>query len=639
MLRERLSVGGATVPVCPPPQWQHFGSKSTLSISLKCALTWIRELRPIRPISRRSLDASTRTRVLIALRRGLRTRCSMRYMRMSTPKRSAALAHLVLPTTQHALSAIFEIGEASVSALTELRAHRDELAAYPRDGLGPAAVGAQPEDQPLAMFDQTPGALAQRLHHRLDAPPLGAVPDGMRIGPEQAALSHQSQDVHSQCLHLAHQGVGVELALRQPGEIKVGLELRVELLARGVVRVQRSDVLGIESGWQARHPALRCELGHDQHPPVLVDCALDQTQHSVHGRADAPDGHSLHAQAGAHACARSLPLCGCIGVQARGQRGHVAVTQVPLDQSVHPRRVGLIARFSATHHTHRVKARVQVRQDRHLRARGAHTLCHRHDWLKVQVGLFRGRGSSRGPRRALHTPAQRQIRADPVRTELGRQRAVASHARMGAVYAFLGRAAVVAAGGRDVVLLCPGGVHVKRQPATGQHTALRAPTAGQGVHHRCGQVKPLGRTRAHALAKRRAGGRQSDAQRLLAERVTSVIFDGVEVAVGLHAQASVAARDVAAAHTALDRRRRFESTQHGLHRRQAVPHQRYADHRCKGRSQLSINWRLVFNRHGCIDTDTHPRPTRSITRRQNQSSAFACQINNLPQSSLGVITD
>ena len=94
------------------------------------------------------------------------------------------------------------------------------------------------------------------------------------------------------------------------------------------------------------------------------------------------------------------------------------------------------------------------------------------------------------------------------------------------------------------------------------------------------------------------------------------------VGADMHEEASVAARVVAARHTALDRRRRFESTQHGLHGRQAVPHQRQADHRRKGRSQLSINWRLVFNKHGYIDTDTRPQLTRSITRRQNQCSTI-----------------
>ena len=106
-----------------------------------------------------------------------------------------------------------------------------------------------------------------------------------------------------------------------------------------------------------------------------------------------------------------------------------------------------------------------------------------------------------------------QIRAKPVRAEIDRQRTVAIHAPTGAanaLLALLDRAAVVSAGGGDVAPLCPEGVHVKRQPATGKHAALRAPTAEQGFDHRRGKVKPLGRTRAQALAQRRAGGRQSD---------------------------------------------------------------------------------------------------------------------------------
>ena len=152
----------------------------------------------------------------------------------------AALAHLVLITTQHALRAIFEFGAVSVPALTALRAYRAQLAVYPRESLGPAVDGVQPEDQPLARFDKTPDVVDGCLHHCIDSPHLGAVPDGGRIRPASRTLPSVARC--SSPIPRAGK-TDVELALRQPGEISVGSELRVKLLVDAVVGVQGNDVM------------------------------------------------------------------------------------------------------------------------------------------------------------------------------------------------------------------------------------------------------------------------------------------------------------------------------------------------------------------------------------------------------------
>lgn len=55
---------------------------------------------------------------------------------------------------------------------------------------------------------------------------------------QQAALAHQTQNVHcQQRSELAHQVVGVELARGQTLQVKVGLELRVELLVRAAIGI------------------------------------------------------------------------------------------------------------------------------------------------------------------------------------------------------------------------------------------------------------------------------------------------------------------------------------------------------------------------------------------------------------------
>ncbi len=66
---------------------------------------------------------------------------------MNAPVRSHAVAHRVLPTPRRALGAVFEIREVSGLGLAALRACGEQLAVHPREGLGCAVVGAQPEDQ------------------------------------------------------------------------------------------------------------------------------------------------------------------------------------------------------------------------------------------------------------------------------------------------------------------------------------------------------------------------------------------------------------------------------------------------------------------------------------------------------------
>ena len=60
------------------------------------------------------------------------------------------------------------------------------------------------------MLDESASPVDQLLHHRFDAPALGAVAY-RRVAAQQATLSHQAQDVHRQRSKLADEVVGVEL--------------------------------------------------------------------------------------------------------------------------------------------------------------------------------------------------------------------------------------------------------------------------------------------------------------------------------------------------------------------------------------------------------------------------------------------
>ena len=154
-----------------------------------------------------------------------------------------------------------------------------------------------------------------------------------------------------------------------------------------------------------------------------------------------------------------------------------------------------------------------------------------------------------------------------MRTQVGRQRAVAVHPGVGAPNALLGRAPVVHRKG----------VHVQRQPAAGQYAVVRPLAAQQRLDHPGHMLEHRAGLGVHALAQRRARRQQLDAQRLLEELVAprwpTIALDGVEVALALHQQPQVRPHDVGVAHARAHRQRRIELGPLRAQRLQVVAHQ------------------------------------------------------------------
>ena len=109
----------------------------------------------------------------------------------------------------------------------------------------------------------------------------------------------------------------------------------------------------------------------------------------------------------------------------------------------HLRHAGAPGCLDHAHQARGVEARVEPRENRRLGFGRAQLLGHRNDALEVEIG-FAGR--------VLHARAQRQLQAKAVAARIGRQRAVAVHARTGhergpypgsAAHTFFDRAAVV----------------------------------------------------------------------------------------------------------------------------------------------------------------------------------------------------
>ncbi|CUJ22113.1 Uncharacterised protein [Achromobacter xylosoxidans] len=385
-------------------------------------------------------------------------------------------------------------------------------------------------------------------------------------GPCRPAWSIKAQDVHRQRRKFTHQIVGVELARWQPLQVQVGLELRVELLVRAVIGVQGDDGLGIERlGKQTCAPSLQGEPRFDQDLAFGLDGSLGQAQHPAQRSLNPLDLQRLLPHRHALARAGGLPDGGRVGGKTSGQRRHVGRARVPLDQPIDLGSAGLcrtarVVRLDLAHQRCGVEPRVQPCQDRRLRPEGAQALGHRNDPLEVERGLTS---------RVLHAGSQGQLQAEPVGTQIRRQRAVAIDPSIGAAHPILGGAAVIHGEG----------VHVQRQPAAGQEPVVGTCAGQQRLDERAGRLEPIARSRVQALAQRWTRRQLLDVQGPLEEGVTPEVLNGVEVALALHEQAQIAAQDVAGSHARSHGKGGIEPGQRRCQALKVMAHQRQPRHR------------------------------------------------------------
>lgn len=458
---------------------------------------------------------------------------------------------------QPARRAGFRIRECASPWAGALTAASEQLALEPSECLGRAVVGTQSQEQPPSVFAESCGPVDQFLHHGLDPPALGRVANRY-VRPEQAALAHQAQEVLRQRCEFAHQVVAVELARGRPLQIQVGLSFGMALLImRAEVGVQRHDLIGVElARAQAGGPAFKFDLGHNHLLAPAFDVALGEPENSTHGARDTLDPDGLFPDRDALACARAVPDGGGIGVQAGMHAVRVPTARVPLDQPVDLQLPGLVSGHDAAQHCGRVEPGGQSRRDRRLRPSRAQAVRQRYHALQVEVGLAHA---------VTQHKAQRQLEAEAMRAEVGRQRSVAVHPRAGARHAFLGRAAVVH---RE-------GVHMQWKSSAQQHTVVGALTGEQGFDHVRHALEERARPGIQALAQRKAGDQQRQTKCLPEERVAAMIFHRVEAALALHEQDETAPQDVAVVHPEAHRERGVQWLPCGLQRHQVATHQRH----------------------------------------------------------------
>ena len=130
---------------------------------------------------------------------------------------------------------------------------------------------AEAQPQSPAGADQPSSQIHQLLDHGFNPSAFGRMPHRPK-GSDQARLPNKAEDVEGKGAQSHHQGIGGELAARQPFEIKIGLELAVELLRGGMLPIELDHLFGIHI--QVGPPALKGNLRRNQKLTLCIDGPL-----------------------------------------------------------------------------------------------------------------------------------------------------------------------------------------------------------------------------------------------------------------------------------------------------------------------------------------------------------------------------
>ena len=196
------------------------------------------------------------------------------------------------------------------------------------------AMARELERQPAPALDDAGRHVHEFLHHGPEASAFRLVPD-RRILAEEADEPDPAQNVVGERRARHDEVVGGELARRQALDVEVGLELGMELLAGGMIAIERDHLLvrTLDLG-QRRPPALDRDLGHEQALPMPVDRALGHANDAAEGAGVAAERllDLLREDADALALAREAPL----GVLLRALEPglEILLARVPFDDEI-----------------------------------------------------------------------------------------------------------------------------------------------------------------------------------------------------------------------------------------------------------------------------------------------------------------
>lgn len=138
-------------------------------------------------------------------------------------------------------------------------------------------MAAEEQLQTAAGLYQSSSKVHQLLHNGLDSTPLGGM-TYRSLFAKKPQLANGAQDVVGQSSKAQDQGIGCELARREPLEVHVGFDLAVELLARSMILIEPDDL--IVGKIQCCPPAFELDLRDEKELALAIDGPLSGSHHS-----------------------------------------------------------------------------------------------------------------------------------------------------------------------------------------------------------------------------------------------------------------------------------------------------------------------------------------------------------------------
>ena len=190
-------------------------------------------------------------------------------------------------------------------------------------------VGREGEDPVPGMTLDPSGQGNDLLNDGFHPSPLGRVA-WRGIRPQQRFLTDHAQDVVGQGTQGEEKIVGGKFPRRQALQVQIGLDLRMELLMSGMIRVQRNDGLRVEMLGQRCVPALQGVFRHQQLLAVGEGRPFRQAQDPAYR--DRAQGFRTFPKRDSLARPQALPMGFRVPKAIRNEPVQIVATPIPLDK-------------------------------------------------------------------------------------------------------------------------------------------------------------------------------------------------------------------------------------------------------------------------------------------------------------------
>jgi len=217
---------------------------------------------------------------------------------------------------------------------------------------------AEAQLQSPAGGEQPSGQIHQLLDHSSQPSAFGRMPHRSK-GGDLARLPDKAEDIVGKGAQSHHQGVGGKLAVRQPFEIQVGLELAMELLRGGMLPIEFDHIF--RSCRKVGPPALKGDLRSEEKLTFFIDGPLSHPDDSFEGIGCFVDLFTFLDDHGADPLPFSGSLDRSLGKHPVAPGDDIAFPGIPFDDVV-----GLLRVFQGDQGLEGIVARVRANPERLL---------------------------------------------------------------------------------------------------------------------------------------------------------------------------------------------------------------------------------------------------------------------------------